>query len=152
MPLAGDEPILAIGTAAGERNAKLSPDGRWLAYVSDESGRFEIYIQPLPATGARWQISRSGGLQPQWRGDGSELYFIAPDKKLMAAEIKVEGSGLIPGEPAALVETRITGLQQLPHGCQYCVGTDGKRFLVVTPTDTVTPVTVVLNWEALPGR
>ncbi|HEY3176674.1 MAG TPA: hypothetical protein VGK94_13045 [Candidatus Polarisedimenticolia bacterium] len=148
MPLAGGEPILAAATGAEERNARLSPDGRWLAYVSNESGRFEVYIQPLPATGARWQVSRAGGYQPQWRGDGGEVYYIAPDKKLMAAEIRAEGSGLAVGEPVSLVETRIAGLQQLPQASQYGVGANGQRFLIVTPTVAATPITLVQNWAA----
>jgi len=79
----------------------------------------------MPATGGRWQVSTKGGVQPQWRSDGEELYFIAPDKRLMAAEMKVAGSGLEVREPVALVQTRVTGLQGNPHGWQYFATPNG---------------------------
>src|SRR5204862_49735 len=85
--------------------AQFSPDGRFVAYVSDESGRAEVYVQSFPASGGKWQISTGGGDQPQWRRDGGELFYMAPDKKLMAVPI-APGNEFAPGSPVALFAAR----------------------------------------------
>src|SRR5262249_40056610 len=96
-----------LGTPFDERNAQFSPDGRWLAYASDESGEFEIYVQPFPELGQKWQVSTDGGVAPRWRRDGKEIFFLKfPEKTLMAAEVKA-GSTLSVGEPKALFQTQI---------------------------------------------
>ena len=145
------EPFAA--TSAEERNARLSPDGRWMAYVSNESGRLEVYVQPFPATGARWQISTDGANQPQWRSDGRELYYVSMDKKLMAATIKPAGSSFAWSTPQALMETRVTGWERVSAGCcQYAVSADGQRFLISSATSSATPITIAVNWPALLSR
>jgi len=148
LPLAGGPVEKIVATPAEERNAKLSPDGRFIAYSSNESGDFEIYVQPFPTTGAKWQVSKGGGQQPQWRRDGSELFYIAPDKKLIAVAVKT-GATFAPGEARALLDTRITAWEgSNNHGVQYAVTADGQRFLVNTAGDAIQPITLVLNWPA----
>ena len=83
----------------------LSPDGRWLAYVSDESGRYEVYVQSFPGGGGKRQVSTGGGIGPRWRGDGKELFYHAPDGKLMAVPVK-SGASFEAGAPVALFEFR----------------------------------------------
>jgi hypothetical protein len=145
VPLAGGPPQTVLATAANEHDGRLSPDGRWIAYSSNESGTFDVYVQPFPTTGAKWQVSKGGGQLPQWRRDGSELFYIAPDKKLIGVSVKT-GSDFSVGEARALVETRISSWERL--GGQYAVTADGQRFLVNTASDTTLPVTLVLNWTA----
>ena len=98
------KPFPVLQTRFDEIQGEFSPDGRWLAYASNESGRYEIYVQTFPVTGGKWQISVAGGLQPRWRRDGQELFYVAPDNRLMAAPIRVA-----PGTqgPAALMTSRI---------------------------------------------
>ena len=93
----GGKPQPFLRTPFEERNGQFSPDGHWVAYESNESGRSEIYGRPFPGPGGQWQVSTTGGYQTRWRSDGHELYYVALDGKLMAAAITVKGSG-----PAAI--------------------------------------------------
>jgi dipeptidyl aminopeptidase/acylaminoacyl peptidase len=147
LPLQGDrKPISFLQTEFSEQYPQLSPDGRLIAYQSDESGRNHVYIQPFPATGAKWQVSTAGGTHPKWRRDGKELFYLAPDRKLMAVAVKA-GASVEAAAPTPLFETRLQ-----PAGFQYYAGTaDGQRFLVPTPieeTAASTPATLVVNWQA----
>jgi eukaryotic-like serine/threonine-protein kinase len=148
LPLDGDQKsFLVVKPASGVVDEpSFSPDGKWLAYNSSESGRFEVYTIPFPPTGARWQVSANGGGQPRWRGDGKELFFLSPDGTMMAVEIKA-GATIEPGTPHALFKTN---LQTSFTTDQYAVMNDGQRFLLMKPvSDTIqTPMTVVLNWTA----
>ena len=93
LPLAGDrQPALFLQTPFTETTGRFSPDGRWIAYRSDDQGRPEVFVQTFPASGGKWQISTSGGMQPWWRSDGKELYYISNDDKLMGVEVKPGGS------------------------------------------------------------
>jgi Tol biopolymer transport system component len=148
VPLAGGTPVAFASTEAQECSGRLSPDGRWMAYISDESDTFEVYVQPYPPTGAKWQITKGGGAQPQWNRDGLQLYYIAPDKKLFGVEVRTGGSDLAVGRARALVETRITEWERSNANCQYAVTADGQRFLVNNATDAVLPITMALNWTA----
>jgi dipeptidyl aminopeptidase/acylaminoacyl peptidase len=148
LPLAGGPVQKIVATPADESGARLSPDGRFIAYTSNESGSFEIYVQPFPTTGTKWQVSKGGGQQAQWRRDGRELFYIAPDKKLIAVAVKT-GATFAPGEARALIDTRITAWEGPNNeGVQYAVTADGQRFLVNTAIDAVQPITLVLNWAA----
>jgi eukaryotic-like serine/threonine-protein kinase len=120
-------------------DAQFSPDGRWLAYVSDESGRAEVYVQGFPPGGGKWQISNGGGDQPRWRRDVKELFYLTENKKLMSVEVKT--SAVFEATvPAPLFETR---------ALDYDVTADGQRFLLNTVKEAAdSPVTVVLNWTA----
>jgi hypothetical protein len=123
-----------------------------MAYASNETGRFDVYVQPIPPSGAKWQISTAGGNQPRWRADGKELYYLAADRKLMAVSIRT-GAILEAGIPQALFETRTPA--HLPTTPQlYDPASDGKRFLMITvgaETGTV-PLTVTTNWTAAVKR
>ena len=150
VPVAGGDSVPIAATNADERAARISPDGKWIAYVSNENaGSFEVWVQPLPVTGVRWQVSKNGGYQPLWRRDGRELYYIAPDKKLIAVDVRTEASGFATGVSRALMDTRITGWGGINAGAQYAVTADGERFLISTATEGVLPITLALNWTAL---
>jgi len=127
--------------------AQLSPDGRWIAYVSNESGGNEIYVQPFTADGKlgadKKRISTGGGSQPRFRRDGRELFYVAADGQMMAVRV----SGATFGAPVALFKTRmLTG--PLQPGIEYDVTADGQRFLIGTQVGATPPVTIILNWTA----
>jgi Tol biopolymer transport system component len=146
LPLSGDrKPRPFLQTQFNEGPAQFSPDGRWVAYRSDESGRNEIYVVPYPGPGGKWQISSAGGNLPRWRRDGQEIFYIAPDNKLVAAGVKGESGNFEVGVVKPLFQTRATGLRQ-----EYDVSADGQRFLVITAQEEAAsaPITVVLNWTA----
>jgi Tol biopolymer transport system component/predicted Ser/Thr protein kinase len=134
-----------IATSSNESGAALSPDGRWIAYQSDESGTDEIYVQTFPAGNERQQVSVGGGTQPRWRGDGKELFYISPDRKVMAVDIPA-GKELEAGKPHALFQTRILPLVEARN--HYDVTADGQRFVVNSrqPEDAALPITIVVGW------
>jgi len=149
LPLDGKaKPFAVVQTAADERDAQFSPDGKWIAYQSDESGHFEIYVQPFPNGGGKFQVSTNGGEQVRWRRDGKELFYIAPDERLMAVPIRF-GQTVEPGEPAPLFTTHIGGRLSMPAVQQYAVSPDGQRFLMNTDAadeNSISPISVILNW------
>src|SRR5262249_15111705 len=123
LPLFGDrKPLPYLVTEFDESDGAFSPDGKWIAYNSDESGKEEVFGQPIPATGEKWQISRSGGAKPKWRRDGKELFYLAADGRLRAVELKV-GTEFQVGLPEPLFETGI-----IDSIMRYAVTADGKRF------------------------
>jgi Tol biopolymer transport system component len=123
-------------------NGKLSPDGRWLAYQSNETGSFEIYVQSFAGKEGRWLVSVRGGTRPVWNRDGKQLFYIAADNKLMAADVR-SGPRFVHGIPKPLFETR------LQPNMRFDVSPDGKRFLLIEPLEHTTnpPMTVVVNWH-----
>ena len=147
LPMDGDpKPIEIIKTPFDERNGQFSPDGKWVAYETDESGPFQIFVQPFPVASSKTQVSISGGSQPRWRADGKELYFIGPDGKLMAAQVNVAGgiiTALTPVElfPASAVAGAGTNKQQ------YAVSSDGRFLVNQSAESAATPITVILNWH-----
>jgi Tol biopolymer transport system component len=150
LPVAGDgKHFPVVQTNFEERDAQFSPDGKWIAYQSIETGRVEIYVQSFPA-GARTQISTTGGAQVRWRRDGKELFYIALDGRLMAVPVELPANGqtVEPGRPVALFETHIGGAVQGFNKQQYVVSSDGQRFLMnVSPDEASTaPITVLVNW------
>jgi Tol biopolymer transport system component len=137
-----------LRTGFNESQGQLSPDGRWLAYISDESNPTQVYVQSFPPSGGKWQISSGGGSQPRWRRDGKELYYIAPDRKLMAVAVKT-GAAFEALVPAALFQTQIAST--LTTGHDYAVSADGKRFLIIgtlEKPEQPEPMTVLVNWMA----
>ena len=137
-----------LTTRANERQADLSPNGRWLAYVSDDSGSDEVYVQPFPdAAGSRWRISTAGGVQPLWRGDGRELFYLAADSRLMAVAIN-EAATLERGAITPLFETRLPPMLA-PFRRGYTVTPDGERFLLnnLVPDAEPSAITLVRNWR-----
>lgn len=157
MPMDTRRPVAYIHGAANEGHPAFSPDGKWVAYMSDESGRAEIYVQPYPANGDKWTISTSGGMQPQWRGDGKELFFLTPSLQIDAVDITVKGARFEAGVPRPLFTSRAllaTGPQS-PYRT-YAVTRDGQSFLIDEPAPDQAqhhdPLTVILNWTALLRR
>jgi serine/threonine protein kinase/Tol biopolymer transport system component len=147
LPLAGDrKPFPFLNTEFNEGNGQFSPDGRWIAYFSAESDRVELYVAPFPGPGGKRQISTSGATVPaKWRGDGKEIFYLALDNKLMAAEVDGTGSMLEVGAVRALFEIRVGGPAYV-----YDATADGQRFLVNTAVEQKesAPITLVINWTA----
>jgi Tol biopolymer transport system component/predicted Ser/Thr protein kinase len=147
LPLTGDhKPFPLLQTqVGGTGDGQISPDGRWVAYDSNESGRNEVYVAPFPGPGGKWQISTAGGTHPRWRHDGSEIFYLAPDSKLMAASVSGKGAGFEVGAVKLLFPTRVVAFGGLYN---YAVSADGQRFLInTTPQQAASsPITVVLNW------
>jgi eukaryotic-like serine/threonine-protein kinase len=145
LPLGGDrKPFPYLQTKAHERWGRLSPDGKWLAYASDESNRFEVYVTTFPNPGGKWQVSTGGGDIPVWSRDGKNLFFLDPDRKMMAVAVK-GGDRFEPGAPKLLFDTHIA------RGAivRFDVGPDGRFLIPVQPEQTAaTPMTVVVNWAA----
>ncbi len=147
LPLTGDrKPFQFLQTEFTEANGQFSPDGRWIAYSSDESGRNEIYVMPFPGPGGKRQISTSGGSHPKWRGAGREIFYLAPDNKLMAAEVSGQGATLEVGAVRSLFEVR----PYFEIGSVYDLTSDGQRFLINTTVEQKAsgPITLVINWTA----
>src|SRR5262245_23256445 len=137
-------PFPFLQTEANEAAAVISPDGQWIAYNSDESGRYEVYVQSFPGGGGNRQVSTGGGIGPRWRGDGKELFYHAADGKLMAAPVK-GGASFEAGMPTPLFEFRAGGYLITPY---YDVTKDGQKFLIntVVETEPNAPLTVVVKW------
>jgi Tol biopolymer transport system component len=152
LPIEGDhKPIPYINTQFDEIRGQFSPDGRWMAYDSDESGQQRVYVQTVPVSGAKLQISTAGGSQPRWRRDGKELFYLAADGKLMAVPVKLAPS-FEAGTPQPLFEGIPLALDTLGRSFSYQPSADGQRFLVNLPAagEAAAPanITVVLNWQA----
>jgi Tol biopolymer transport system component len=157
LPMTADKKtpikLASLASEYRETQGQLSPDGRWLAYVSDESGGFEIYVQPFepawekPVTG-KWKISAMGGTQPRWRSDGRELFYVAPDRKLMSVDIKTAAQTFDWGAPQRLIDSRSDVVGNSTQW-GYVPSADGKRFLISAAPgaiDQAPPLTVVVNW------
>jgi serine/threonine-protein kinase len=172
VPVSGDKkPVPLLQTQFAESNPQVSPDGKWLAYTSTETGRPEIYVKPFPEGPGKWQVSTDGGQWPRWRHDSKEIFFNPLGPSLNAVEIRVSGSSIQPGVPQVLFG--ITNPSP-PHNAfhRFAVSPDGQRFLIpqqgaganlsggladqlATAADqgqtTSTPngVAVILNWPKL---
>ena len=118
-----------------------------MAYHSNESGRFEIYVQPFPGPGGKWQVSTNGGVQPRWRRDGKEMFYIAPDGTLMAAPVQASGLTFEAGAPAALFRPQIVGAGSNTQKAQYAVSADGRFLINVSTEEAASPITLILNWK-----
>jgi Tol biopolymer transport system component len=150
VPLVGERMLRLFDPSPSIQGAsQVSPDGRWLAYNSNESGRTEVYVQSFPAPGGgKWQISKDGGQFPRWRRDGRELFYIASDRRLMAVPVR-SATSLDVGAAVPLFEAHL--LQGgLGIRLQYDVARDGQRFLLNVPVEdaAASSITVVLNWAA----
>jgi eukaryotic-like serine/threonine-protein kinase len=140
---------VVANTAFEETMAQLSPDGRWVAYMTNESGRFEIVVQPFPDPGVKWQVSTAGGAAPRWRADSKEIYFLAPDATMMAVAVTASGQTFEAGTPVSLFPTRIVGggfpMRTRP---QYAVARDGRFLINQTVNEAAaTPITLLMNWN-----
>jgi Tol biopolymer transport system component len=133
-------------TRATEGAAKFSPDGRWIAYVSDESGKPEVYVQPFPATGGKWQVSTDGGTEPVWNRNGRELFYRSGNR-MMAVDVVTQPT-FSNGRPRQLFEGKYVSSLFPLTGFAYDVSPDGQRFLMIEETGSTTAaqINVVLNW------
>ncbi len=133
-------------------HGSFSPDVRWIVYVSDESGRQEVYVQSFPEPSVKRRISTDGGFQPRWRRDGKEIFYLAPDGQLVSAAVTTgtAGSTLDVARPTPLFRTDAAAMEGSGDSMQYAVSGDGQRFLLSTPLQNLSaqPVTVVLGWNA----
>jgi len=148
LPLFGDrKPFAVIETPSNGSSATFSPNGRWIAYQANENGRQQIRVQTFPPTTRPFQVSKSGGVQPTWRRDGKELFFISPESRMMAATVETEGQ-FESGVPVPLF--RVATATPAAGGAtrQYAVSKDGRRFLVnaIQQQHSATPLTVIVNW------
>jgi Tol biopolymer transport system component len=146
LPAAGGEPTRLLNSKGSERNGQISPDGKWVAYASDESGSWEIYVTSFPGAAGKWQVSRGGGSEPRWRGDGKEIFYIAPSGMLMAVPVNGETT-FATGQPTPLFQVRGRAPISSTDVFSYDVAKDGRRFLVnryVKP-EHVPPLTILLN-------
>jgi hypothetical protein len=142
---AGQEPSPYLQSPFDEGEGRFSPDGHWIAYVSNESGREEVYVQAFPLSSEKRQISTNGGSDPSWRKDGTGLFYLAADRTLMAVAVKAGGTTFEPGVPKPLF-----AVPGNLRSRSYAVAGDGRRFLVRRSLETAAarPITVVLNWQA----
>jgi Tol biopolymer transport system component len=149
LPLSGArQPVPYLQTPFDETDGHFSPaDGghpHWIAYSSDESGKFEVYVRGFPDSGAKWQVSTHGGSGPRWRADGKELFYLSTENKLMASAVRITGNNLEWKSPQPLFALTPEG-----YGYQYDVAPDGQRFLVFQPVEgsRSQPMTVIYNWQ-----
>jgi hypothetical protein len=149
VPLATKAPIPVADTPFSERDAKFSPDGRWVAYSSDETGRDEVYVQRFPDRLGRFLLSVQGGGMVQWRRDGREIFYVDLERRLMSVALQAKPDGtLVPGLPTPLFETRLGAPVQTNSAQQYMVSADGRRFLINRlEEEDADPITVILNWN-----
>jgi Tol biopolymer transport system component len=148
----GGKPVPYLREPYNEKQGQFSPDGRSIAYSSDETGSYQVYVQSFPAGAGKFRVSTAGGTQPRWRRDGKEIYYISADGKLTAVDVKT-APRYEAGAPQALFDPRIPATALAESYFHYDVAADGKRFLVssVAPDGAgpaPTPITVIVNWPA----
>lgn len=154
LDIASKELKPVLNGPANETHPQLSPDGKWLAYVSDESSQGEVYVTAYPGVKAKWQISRGGGTEPRWRGDGKELFFVAPDGTLHAVAISAVEGTFANATPVPLFRISARAPVSSTDLYNYTVTADGKRFLVnryIRPA-SLPPFNIVLNATAELGK
>ncbi|HEV2323884.1 MAG TPA: protein kinase [Terracidiphilus sp.] len=150
LPLFGDrKPFPFVKGNFGAASAQFSPNGRFVAYNSTETGRTEVYVQTFPQHTGRWEISTSGGLQPMWRRDGKELFYLTPDEKLMAVDVDTTSGTFKAGIPRELFQAQLVPTSYWRN--IYLPSPDGQRFLMLTPAseNKPEPITFLVNWPAL---
>ena len=142
------DPFLQTPGPLFESMGRFAPDGRWMAYQSNESKRAEVYVQPYPANGGRWQISTAGGTAPIWRGDGREIFYMGPGDTLYAVPVEAKAGSLEVGNPVKLFQRAL--VHGSPQTYRWAADRDGQRFLLNAPMENTTPQSaqIVLNWAA----
>jgi hypothetical protein len=144
----GAKPIPWATEPFGEKLGRFEPfpNPRWIAYQSDETGRFEIYVDACPTRRAKVRISTGGGQYPEWSADGREIFYVSPEGALMAVSLRVSAAEVVPGQPHELFRFATTDLDTSP----FQVAPDGKRFLVrMTAATAPQPLSIIVNWPAL---
>ena len=153
LPTAGDrKPFVVLQGPYDQGQARFSPDGRWIAYTSNEAGRPEVFVQSFPGRTGKWQISTTGGSDARWRSDGQELYYLSPDQRIMAVAVRTSPS-FDPDAPRPLFTAEVL-LPGVPGVTHYAVSADGQRFLLVVPESgqALAGTQTVLNWAVEPPR
>ena len=147
LPVQGEKtPLPVATTAADETGGAFSPDGRWVAIESDETGRSEIYVQPFPGSSARTIVSTDGGRQPRWAPSGDEVFYVAPDGQLMAARVRFTTEGRVdPAAPVALFRSRVSPTQVGGSRQEYVVGRDGRFLMNTLVEQTALPITLLIR-------
>jgi len=149
LPLGGGgKPFAWLRDSFKQDRATFSPNGRYVAYASSETGRPEVYVQTFPEHLGKWQISTSGGDQPAWRSDGKELFYAGPDNKIMSVDVRTGPGSFEASLPKPLFEQL---LRNIGNRNDYAVSPDGQRFLMIVPAGNGAPepITVVMNWSAM---
>jgi dipeptidyl aminopeptidase/acylaminoacyl peptidase len=152
LQLDGDrKPHEVVRTDFNERQGQFSPDGKWIAYQSDKTGRFEIYLRRFPGPGGDSSVSTDGGNQVRWSPNGRELFYIGTDDRLMAVPMRFSSDGETaePGTPQALFVTNVGSTAINTNRQQYVVAPDGQSFVMnsVIGEPSTSPITVILNWK-----
>jgi hypothetical protein len=149
ISVAGGEPTRFLSGNSSDTNGQISPDGKWVAYASDESGNWEIYVTSFPGATGKWQVSRGGGAEPRWRGDGKEIFYIGPNGMLTAVSVDAAGV-FVTGTPTPLFQIRARAPISSTDIFTYDVAKDGKRFLVnrYERPEHIPPLTILLNAPA----
>jgi Tol biopolymer transport system component len=139
----GKQPFSLTDTRFNEQGGRFSPDGRWIAYSSDESGKPEIYVRPFPGPGSRSPISSGGGTAPRWSWNGNKIYYVTPGWRLMETAVKSSGSSIQAGTSRTLFS--------IPRDSEYEVLAPGKFLVNQQVGQWAGPVVVMLNWDAMLG-
>jgi Tol biopolymer transport system component len=149
MPLPDGEPKPLLQAQWFVRNAQFSPDGRWLAYSTNETGDWEVYVAPFPSVNGKWQVSRGGGGEPRWRRDGKELFYLSSEGRMMAVTVKTDGN-FEAASPVTLFQTHLGQPISSYDLVSYDVTGDGQRFLINTKVDepNAAPLSITLNWAS----
>ena len=145
--LDGSQKQIPVGSRSGSsRQGRISPDGKFIAFTSNESGRGEIYVQAMPPGAGQWKVSINGGQNPRWKSDGKELFFVSPDAEMMAVDMTLD-SGFHVGVPHRLFQLKSADPTDLRN---YDIRPDGQQFLILVSQrgSQDAPITVVLNWWA----
>jgi Tol biopolymer transport system component len=149
VDLTGAEKPFRLSDSTGAvQHAQFSPDGKWVSYSSDESGRPEVYVQPFPATGGKWQVSTAGGDQSLWNMNGKEIFYLALDRRMMSVPVTA-GTSLRVAQATPLFVTTIPVTGLVDERANYAVSPDGQHILINGLVEAVNevPITVFLNWE-----
>jgi hypothetical protein len=153
LPLSTRKPVAFARTRFNERLGRLSPNGRWVAFISNDTGKSEIFVQPISPAGPKQVISNGGGQLPRWRDDGRELFYLSSSGTMMSASFTLTGTTLHAGTPVALFDAMITSVPHSLDYWPYAVTKDGQRFLITrrpaaSARQAANPIVVVLNWTA----
>jgi Tol biopolymer transport system component len=158
LPLSGDrKPVALLDAQFVETYGQVSPDGKWLAYESNETGTSEVYVQPFPRGTAQWKVSTNGGSQPRWRQDGRELFYLSEylsqqtNAKMMSVDVKATETTFDASAPKELFDSPIANPNHNGPYQPYAVSPDGQRFLIPQSPSGIqvtAPVVVVINWTA----